>query len=166
MAINQVQFQRGLAMAEFMKHYGTPELCHATLVVSRWPNGFVCALCGCSRHSAFLRDGSQYWQCSGLPRADHRHQWYRLPRYQAAADQLVPRHALADPGQEQRVGAGAQASPGRWMINSPALDPSLACSQAHSSLETRAPFRLTPRWTRLFVDTKIVRRMLWRITSK
>lgn len=64
MAINQVQFQRGLALAEFMKHYGTPALCHAALVVSRWPNGFVCAHCACSRHSAFLRDGSQYWQCS------------------------------------------------------------------------------------------------------
>ena len=43
MAINRVQFQRGLAMAEFMERYGTQELCHAALVASRWPNGFVCA---------------------------------------------------------------------------------------------------------------------------
>ena len=64
MAINHVQFQRGLAMAEFLERYGTQELCHAALVASRWPSGFVCAHCGCSRHSTFLRDGSRYWQCS------------------------------------------------------------------------------------------------------
>jgi len=64
MPINQVQFQRGLAMAEFMGRYGTQELCHAALVESRWPSGFVCGDCGCTRHSTFLRDGSRYWQCS------------------------------------------------------------------------------------------------------
>jgi len=64
MAINQVQFQRGLPMAEFMERYGTQEQCHAALVASRWPNGFVCCECGCSRHSTFLRDGLRYWQCS------------------------------------------------------------------------------------------------------
>ena len=37
MPINQVQFQRGLAMAEFMGRYGTQELCHAALVESRCP---------------------------------------------------------------------------------------------------------------------------------
>lgn len=64
MAINRVQFQRGLPMAEFMGRYGTQEQCHAALVASRWPNGFVCSECGSSRHSTFLRDGLRYWQCS------------------------------------------------------------------------------------------------------
>ena len=32
MAINQVQFQRGLPMADFLERYGTQELCHAALV--------------------------------------------------------------------------------------------------------------------------------------
>jgi len=64
MAINKVQFQRGLPMAEFMGRYGTQEQCHAALVASRWPNGFVCSECGCSRHSTFLRDELRYWQCS------------------------------------------------------------------------------------------------------
>ena len=43
MGINRVQFQKGLSMAEFMERYGTEEKCHAALVASRWPNGFVCS---------------------------------------------------------------------------------------------------------------------------
>jgi len=64
MAINHVQFQRGLPIAEFMQRYGTQEQCHAALVAARWPDGFVCPECGCRRHSSFLRDGLRYWQCS------------------------------------------------------------------------------------------------------
>ena len=32
MAINKVQFQKGLSIAEFMERYGTQEKCHAALV--------------------------------------------------------------------------------------------------------------------------------------
>jgi Transposase zinc-ribbon domain len=42
MAMNRVQFQRGLPMAEFMDRYGTQEKCEAALTASRWPTGFVC----------------------------------------------------------------------------------------------------------------------------
>ncbi|MBK7814804.1 MAG: hypothetical protein IPJ52_11045 [Rhodocyclaceae bacterium] len=41
MSINQVQFQRGLSMAEFIERYGSEEQCHAALVASRWPESFV-----------------------------------------------------------------------------------------------------------------------------
>lgn len=64
MGINQVQFQRGLPMAEFMERYGTPEQCHAALVASRWPQGFVCPCCSATRHSTFVRERLRYWQCS------------------------------------------------------------------------------------------------------
>lgn len=64
MGINKIQFQKGLSMAEFMKNYGTEEKCHAALVVSRWPDGFVCPNCGETSHSIFERKGLQYWQCS------------------------------------------------------------------------------------------------------
>lgn len=64
MSINQVQFQKGLSMAEFMKRYGTEEACHAALVTSRWPNGFICPHCGSTRHCTFERKGLRYWQCS------------------------------------------------------------------------------------------------------
>jgi ribosomal protein L37AE/L43A len=64
MGINKVQFQKGLSMAEFMERYGTEEKCHAALVASRWPNGFVCPECGGTRHCTFESKGLHYWQCS------------------------------------------------------------------------------------------------------
>lgn len=45
-------------MAEFVERYGTQEQCHAALAASRWPNGFVCPDCGCSRHCTFMREGA------------------------------------------------------------------------------------------------------------
>ena len=56
MAMNQVQFQRGLSMAKFMQRYGSDEACEATLIQSRWPLGFICPECGCGVHSAFRRE--------------------------------------------------------------------------------------------------------------
>ena len=63
MAINRVQFQKGLSMAEFMDQYGTEQKCHAALVASRWPDGFRCPQCGDARHGSFVRQARQYWQC-------------------------------------------------------------------------------------------------------
>ena len=64
MAINQVQFQKGLSMAEFMERYGTQDQCEAALIASRWPDGFICPDCGVREHSSFRREGRRYWQCS------------------------------------------------------------------------------------------------------
>jgi ribosomal protein L37AE/L43A len=64
MAMNQVQFQRGLSLPEFMQLYGSDDLCEAAVIQSRWPRGFVCPDCGCSVHSSFRREGRLYWQCS------------------------------------------------------------------------------------------------------
>lgn len=64
MGINKIQFQKGLSMAEFMKNYGTEDRCHAALVASRWPTGFVCPKCDGTHHSTFERRGLHYWQCS------------------------------------------------------------------------------------------------------
>lgn len=63
MAMNRVQFQHGLSMAEFMDRYGTDEKCAAALAQSRWPTGFRCPDCGDERHSRFVRDGRTHWQC-------------------------------------------------------------------------------------------------------
>ncbi len=63
MSINRVQFQKGLSMVEFMERYGTEAKCHAALVASRWPKGFVCPCCGDERHSTFVRGERHYWQC-------------------------------------------------------------------------------------------------------
>ena len=64
MAMNRVQFQPGLSMAEFMDRYGSDGSCEAALIESRWPKGFVCPSCGCGHSSSFRREGRLYFQCT------------------------------------------------------------------------------------------------------
>ena len=46
MAKNQVQFQKGLSLPEFLHHYGSEQQCRDALFAWRWPAGFVCPECG------------------------------------------------------------------------------------------------------------------------
>ena len=64
MAMNRVQFQPGLSMAEFMDRYGTELQCEEALAQSRWPTGFVCPACGGTLFCAFHRGSLAYRQCS------------------------------------------------------------------------------------------------------
>ncbi|MPZ46442.1 MAG: hypothetical protein GEV05_24250 [Betaproteobacteria bacterium] len=64
MAMNRVQFQRGLSMAEFVERYGSEDKCEAALIASRWPRGFTCPACGSSAHGSFVRERRRYWQCA------------------------------------------------------------------------------------------------------
>ena len=57
MAMNRVQFQPGLSIAEFMERYGTDADCEAALLESRWPKGFVCPACGGGHSSSFRQIG-------------------------------------------------------------------------------------------------------------
>ncbi len=43
---NKVQFQKGLSLNEFFKHYGREERCFGALYAWRWPEGFRCPHCG------------------------------------------------------------------------------------------------------------------------
>ena len=63
MAMNRVQFQRGLSMAEFNDRYGSNDKCEAALIGSRWPSGFSCPSCGGGPSSSFRREGRLYFQC-------------------------------------------------------------------------------------------------------
>ena len=62
MAMNRVQFQHGLSLSEFLKQYGTEELCESHLVASRWPEGYVCSRCNCKRF-AMTYNGRRIWEC-------------------------------------------------------------------------------------------------------
>lgn len=64
MAMNQVQFQAGLSMVEFMAKYGTEAKCRRAVLRSRWPKGFRCPACARRGHSRFRREGQIYYQCS------------------------------------------------------------------------------------------------------
>jgi transposase-like protein len=65
MAMNKVQFQKGLSMAEFMERYGSVEQCEQAVMSWRWPQGFVCPSCGNGNSSSFRRGTLLYLQCSG-----------------------------------------------------------------------------------------------------
>jgi len=63
MAKNQVQFQKGLSLPEFLKHYGTEEQCRGAVYGWRWPDGFRCPECG---HTGFCEiAGRGLYQCNG-----------------------------------------------------------------------------------------------------
>src|SRR5271165_5176671 len=62
MARNAVQFQKGLSEPAFERQYGTEEQCRATVVASRWPDGFVCPACDGREHSVVKTRG--LFQCS------------------------------------------------------------------------------------------------------
>lgn len=63
MAINPIQFQKGLSLSEFISRYGTEAQCEAALIRYRWPSGFRCPTCGGVHASEFRRDRLLYWQC-------------------------------------------------------------------------------------------------------
>ena len=64
MAMNQVQFQQGLSMPEFLAQYGTETKCRRAVFRTRWPKGFRCPTCAGQTHSRFRRDEQIYYQCS------------------------------------------------------------------------------------------------------
>lgn len=63
MSMSRVQFRKGLSMAVFMERYGTEAKCHSALITWCWPQGFPSPCCGDGRHSTFVREEQQHWQC-------------------------------------------------------------------------------------------------------
>jgi transposase-like protein len=65
MAMNKVQFQKGLPLLEFFDSYGTQQQCEDFILGWRWPNGFVCPRCPQpqTEHSEFRRSSRLYFQC-------------------------------------------------------------------------------------------------------
>ena len=64
MAMNKIQFQRGLSIAEFLEQFGTEEDCETALTMWRWPEGFACPACGGPPSCSFRRGGRLLWQCA------------------------------------------------------------------------------------------------------
>jgi transposase-like protein len=63
MAMNQVQFQHGLSMTQFIEQYGTEAKCYRALYRSRWPLGFRCPRCNKRARSRLRRAERVYYQC-------------------------------------------------------------------------------------------------------
>ena len=64
MAMNRVQFQRGMSWRDVQSRYGSEAACEAELTQMRWPEGFVCPRCGEGAASTFRHRGKPLWQCS------------------------------------------------------------------------------------------------------
>lgn len=64
MAMNQIQFQKGLNMGDFLKHFGTEAQCEAAVASSRWPNGFICPECAHTRHCIVFHGSCKTYQCN------------------------------------------------------------------------------------------------------
>lgn len=45
MAINTVQFQKGMSFFEFHQQFGNEAQCEEALERERWPDGFKCPRC-------------------------------------------------------------------------------------------------------------------------
>lgn len=67
MAMNKVQFQRGMSLSEFQQRYGSEAKCEAALQQQRWPGGLVCTRCGSRDHLSFRRSVLMF-QCKACQR--------------------------------------------------------------------------------------------------
>ena len=65
MAMNKVQFQKGLSEVAFQGLYGREEQCRAALITWRWPEGFECPVCGSGRHCIIKTRVGGVFQCDG-----------------------------------------------------------------------------------------------------
>ncbi len=63
MAKNQIQFQKGISIHEFILLYGHEEQCQKQVFDMRWPTGYHCPHCGhdkyCQLKSCFLYQCNQ-----------------------------------------------------------------------------------------------------------
>ena len=64
MAMNRVQFQKGLSLPEFLQRFGTEDQCATALESARWPDGFHCPQCGGTPHSVLKSGSRKTFQCS------------------------------------------------------------------------------------------------------
>ena len=63
MAINQIQFQIGLSLVEFMTLFKDEKYCRAYLRKQKWPSGFRCRRCSCERSSLQIKGIRETHEC-------------------------------------------------------------------------------------------------------
>jgi hypothetical protein len=64
MAVNRVQFQRGMSLFELFQQFGTEAQCEAALEHARWPQGFRCLRCGGAAHCVLGVRARKTFQCN------------------------------------------------------------------------------------------------------
>ena len=64
MTPNQLQFQPGLSLNEFLRDYGTQALCETALEKARWPAGYICPTCQSHSHCIVWHGNVKTFQCN------------------------------------------------------------------------------------------------------
>jgi len=62
MAMNMIQFQKGLSILEFNTIYENQEKCEEVIAQMRWPEGYKC-FCGSNEHYSYRRGKQKIYQC-------------------------------------------------------------------------------------------------------
>jgi transposase-like protein len=65
MALNPIQFQRGMSIPEFLRSFGAEAQCAQALMQARWPQGFVCPRCATAEHYVVGHGARKLFQCNG-----------------------------------------------------------------------------------------------------
>jgi hypothetical protein len=65
MSSHKIQFQPGMSIPEFLRHFGTEEQCAEALTRARWPKGFRCPRCNDARHYLVSQGARKLFQCIG-----------------------------------------------------------------------------------------------------
>lgn len=64
MAINRIQFQPGMSLAEFLSRFGTEAQCAEAIRQARWPEGFRCPRCASAEHYVVGHGSRKLFQCN------------------------------------------------------------------------------------------------------
>ena len=65
MANQQIQFQPGMSIPEFLRCFGTEAQCAEALKAARWPEGFRCPRCAVADHYVVRHGDRVLFQCIG-----------------------------------------------------------------------------------------------------
>lgn len=68
MANQQIQFQPGMSIPEFLASFGTEAQCAEAVKRARWPNGFQCPRCSAAEHYVVGHGTRKLFQCNGCRR--------------------------------------------------------------------------------------------------
>jgi transposase-like protein len=65
MSSHKIQFQPGMSIPEFLRHFGTEAQCAEAMKRARWPQGFRCPRCDDARHYLVSQGARKLFQCIG-----------------------------------------------------------------------------------------------------
>ena len=73
MAMNPIQFQRGMLLPEFVERFGTEVQCAQAVKAARWPCWFRCSRCDGAEHWVVGHGARKLFPLPGPPLSDLAH---------------------------------------------------------------------------------------------